>query len=119
MVSILPSLVFLLSKTRGLFDLLIQPICPEYILWARHGIPGNGSARPSRMSTGNQTFFESSAVIKIDRKGDPMSWGSSSFKFHPSGTWEEGQIGQVYLGRPYGVGISVQALELDSLGSAL
>lgn len=107
MASTLTSLVFLLSKIRDSFNLLIQPICPEYIFWARHGILGDGSTWPSETSTGNQTFFESSAVIKIDRKGEPMSWGSSSFKFHPSRTGEEGQVGQVYLGRPYGIGISV------------
>lgn len=56
------------------------------------------SAWPSRMPAGNQTFLESSAMIKIDRKGEPISQGSSSYKVHPSGAREEGQIGQVYLG---------------------
>lgn len=35
-----PSLVFLLSKMRDLFNLLIQPTSPEHIFWAGHSAPG-------------------------------------------------------------------------------
>lgn len=75
----------------------------------------DGSAWPNRMPTGNQTFLEGSAMVKIERKGEPISQGSSSFKFHPSGAREEGQVGQVCLGRPYGIRVNVQTMELDSL----
>lgn len=72
------------------------------------------NAWPNRTPAGNQTFLESRAVIKIERKGKPISQGSSSFKFHPSGARQEGQVGHVYLGRPSGVRVNVQTMELDS-----
>lgn len=56
---------------KAVYNLLTQPTCPEHIFWARHGAPGGWECQPSRMPTGNQTFLDSSAVVKIDRKHEP------------------------------------------------
>lgn len=60
-----PSLVFL-SKMKDVYDLLTQPTCPEHIFWARHDAPG-GWECGSRMPT-----LDSSVMIKIDRKHEPI-----------------------------------------------
>lgn len=103
---------------KEVFNLLTQPTCPEHVFWARHGVLGGWECRPSRMPIGNQTFLDSSATIKIDRKCEPTHGALPALN---SVLLElGGGPGRAHvLERPYGIRGNVLAVVLDRLGPAL
>lgn len=71
---------------RDLFNLLIQLASPEPIFWARHNAPGPWECLAQWNADREEIFLVSSADDKdTDRKGELISWDSSSFKFCSSG----------------------------------